>query len=383
MSVDSPFAANDCKEITSVVELIYAAVESPSLWSQVLDELADLVHGDIIVMFANYANSIASDIHTLGSDGADILKSYLHYAPVNVWTEKCDLLFPRGAIRYSHLAVPDSTLKKTEFYSDWLKPNGIGYGFGVEISLPEQSTALLSAVRDPQKGPFREEQEGRILQAVLPHLQRALRLHVKFTNLHSANQSLEVALDAFGHAVFGLDDQGKVLFCNSTARRLVSQQNGLHVKHGVLVADSPAQNRELQFHLRQASISGTRITNSGAILISRNSGLPALRMTIMPFASNLLGHIPKLSLLAFIDDPARRPHSRAEVLRKLFQLSPTEARLVDLLASGLDLRNAAEQLQMTIATARFHLKSVFKKTDVNRQADLARLVTSLPGCPEP
>lgn len=102
------------------------------------------------------------------------------------------------------------------------------------------------------------------------------------------------------------------------------------------------------------------------------------RVTLMPFAGNLLNHIRELATLVFIDDPAKRSMSRAIALRKLFRLSPVEARLADLLAGGVELAAAAEQLRMTQETARFHLKSLFRKTGLRRQVDLVRLVLSLP-----
>jgi len=51
----------------------------------------------------------------------------------------------------------------------------------------------------------------------------------------------------------------------------------------------------------------------------------------------------------------------------------------DLLAAGFELVSAAERLRMSSTTARFHLKSIFRKTGLNRQVDLVRLLLSLPG----
>jgi hypothetical protein len=53
--------------------------------------------------------------------------------------------------------------------------------------------------------------------------------------------------------------------------------------------------------------------------------------------------------------------------------------LADALLEGLDVREAAERLHITLETGRFHLKRVFSKTGVGRQAELIRLMMSLPG----
>jgi DNA-binding CsgD family transcriptional regulator len=254
----------------------------------------------------------------------------------------------------------------------------MGYWFGVEIALQSQPAALLSAFRSTRQGPF-EEQQGQILLALLPHLQRALRLHFELSTLRSAKQGLELALDAFDRAVFGLNGKGDVLFANQTARQLTAQPDGLAVKENRLVADGPAQNAELQFLLEQAAKTGTGFSNGDAVHIERKSQKPPLRLTIVPFAGNLLGHIPGLATLVFVDDPAKKPLSRAAALRTLFRLSPTETRVADLLLQGIEVREAAERLGTTVQTTRFHLKQIFVKSGVGRQTELIRLMLSLPG----
>jgi DNA-binding NarL/FixJ family response regulator len=63
-----------------------------------------------------------------------------------------------------------------------------------------------------------------------------------------------------------------------------------------------------------------------------------------------------------------------EALRDLFSLSMSEAKLAHALASGLDLKEAAELQGVTLSTARTYLKRLFVKTGANRQAELVRLL---------
>jgi DNA-binding CsgD family transcriptional regulator len=258
----------------------------------------------------------------------------------------------------------------------------MAYGFGIEIALPGQPAALLSSMRSRELGPF-EESDGCILSALLPHLRRALRIHGEISRLRKANQGFERALDAFDRAVIGVDVNGRVLFLNQTACQLLAQADGLRILNGHLAADLSTQDAELKSLLTQSAVFSEAFSSTGATLIERNSGRPALRLTFLPFANNLLDHIPELATLIFVDDPAAKPHSRAAALRALFRLSPSEARLTDLLACGADLAEASELLNMSQQTARFHLKSVFRKTGVNRQASLVQLVLGLPGCSAP
>ncbi len=90
-----------------------------------------------------------------------------------------------------------------------------------------------------------------------------------------------------------------------------------------------------------------------------------------------------LSALIFVIDGAALPRGRASLMCQLFSLTPTEARMADLLLQGLEMREAAERLRISLATARFHLKRVFVKTHTHRQSELMRLMLSLPGQPDP
>jgi len=66
-------------------------------------------------------------------------------------------------------------------------------------------------------------------------------------------------------------------------------------------------------------------------------------------------------------------------MRQLYGLTPTEARLADLLMEGLEVREIAERAGTTLETARVHLKRVLSKTGARRQMELVRLMLSLPG----
>ena len=66
-------------------------------------------------------------------------------------------------------------------------------------------------------------------------------------------------------------------------------------------------------------------------------------------------------------------------MQQLYGLTPAESRVADLLLEGLEVRDAAERLCITLETARFHLKRVLAKTGTHRQTELMRLMLSLPG----
>ncbi|NUT17542.1 MAG: helix-turn-helix transcriptional regulator, partial [Cupriavidus sp.] len=73
-----------------------------------------------------------------------------------------------------------------------------------------------------------------------------------------------------------------------------------------------------------------------------------------------------------IRDPACSAQTSVEVLRQLFDFTPTEASLALLMANGASLEDAAEALKVKTNTVRAHLRAIFQKAGVTRQAELVR-----------
>ncbi|MDY6949765.1 MAG: helix-turn-helix transcriptional regulator, partial [Pseudomonadota bacterium] len=81
--------------------------------------------------------------------------------------------------------------------------------------------------------------------------------------------------------------------------------------------------------------------------------------------------------VAFITDPAALKLPREERLMQLYGLTQMQARVALAFAGGATYKNVARSLRISEETVRSHVKEIYPKTRVNRQADLVRLVLSL------
>ena len=70
---------------------------------------------------------------------------------------------------------------------------------------------------------------------------------------------------------------------------------------------------------------------------------------------------------------------RTEVLRTIYNLTPSEARLATALGSGVSIKAYAEQTRLSIHYVRWLLKQVEAKTDTRRITDLIRLLARQTG----
>lgn len=74
-------------------------------------------------------------------------------------------------------------------------------------------------------------------------------------------------------------------------------------------------------------------------------------------------------------DHTRAP--AAALLRGLFDLTPTEARVAQLIVDGSQVSEIATELHVATSTVKTHLNAVFRKTGARRQTELVRLLSAV------
>ena len=79
----------------------------------------------------------------------------------------------------------------------------------------------------------------------------------------------------------------------------------------------------------------------------------------------------------FIGDAAAPLQMPADALRLLYELTPTEQRVFELVAEGKGTDEIAGTLGVATSTIRTHLLSVFNKTDRHSRADLQLLARDI------
>jgi len=97
---------------------------------------------------------------------------------------------------------------------------------------------------------------------------------------------------------------------------------------------------------------------------------PAFVLHVVPVRRAANDIFSDASCLLIATSVVRKEAPQASLLQGLFDFSAAEARLVRGLAAGGSLSELALQSGLSPETLRTHLKSVFAKTGLNRQADL-------------
>lgn len=187
---------------------------------------------------------------------------------------------------------------------------------------------------------------------------------------------LVAAADHADEGIVLVDDAGELLHVNPLARSLLAARDGVTTQGCRLAAESARDDRRLRHAIWQAT-DGPEPRSGSMFTIERRSGARPLIVGLTPVASRAvdLGLVPRLAAIVSILDPDRAVSaSMTEALRETFGITRREAEVVNALAAGSTVAEAAVRCGVTLTTARNYLARALRKTDLNRQGDLVLLV---------
>nr|WP_246408197.1 helix-turn-helix transcriptional regulator [Microvirga lupini] len=177
-------------------------------------------------------------------------------------------------------------------------------------------------------------------------------------------------LEALNRMCYGgivLDAAGEVLTINQAAIRLLQEKLPNNHQH-----DYPNWREALKVLLRSQTSVRLTLQEQAWVVVRRDmAGQKPLVLHAVPLGSHVEPGPSTIIILIDLDDT---PRPTGEALQKIFGLTPTEAKLALNIACGQSLDEIAKDYNISIATARKHLASIFAKTRTNRQADLMALL---------
>ncbi len=285
---------------------------------------------------------------------------------------------PEGKVFSVDQVIPDARWVASDFYRQFVEPHNIRYLIGADFHTPEGAACFLRVCRPLTAGRFSADDQA-LLEALVPHLRQAVRLHASLDAADAERSIYAAAVDRMFVGSLILDEHGIVVKSNSVADAILAERDGLSLERGALYAEAPAEHRELQRLIGKAagSIAGGAPTALDAMAITRPSGRHKLGVLVRSLPWDKWSEDRSRPVVAvFIRDAEKHSNASLGRIRQLFDLTPAEASLAILLVEGISLEAAAEKLGIRKNTARAHLRAIFSKTGVTRQTALIHLMLS-------
>lgn len=272
--------------------------------------------------------------------------------------------------------LPEAELRQSEFFRNFLEPVDVFHILGVDINTSDGAQCRLRISRGRDDPPF-VSAEKTLLARFIPHLEQSIKVHMQLNRIEIERNLYAGAVDQMAVGTIILDENGKVLQTNQVAERLLQEKDGIKQVNDGLQVGSARDTQEFRRLVRQAMLSqkGNQATVVEAMRVTRPSGRADLGIIVrsVPLAAWSEGkQCP--AVVIFISDPEQQSSAPQEIVRALFDFTPAETQLAMLLANGLTLDEASEELGISRNTSRAHLRSTFSKTGVTRQTMLVRLI---------
>ena len=139
---------------------------------------------------------------------------------------------------------------------------------------------------------------------------------------------------------------GEIIYTNQAASSLLTAHDGLFVQYGIQIkAKTTSDTQDLLSAINEAS-QNVNDEKVHAVSIERASDKPPLKLIVSGMKQE--GH-DKGQALIFISDPEHDAFPKPDVLQKLYDLTPAEARLTSELVRGETLDEIAQSMEITIS----------------------------------
>jgi len=363
----------------NLIGSIYDAAVMPELWPVFLEQLSDTFKSRgtalHLVDFASLSSTCRSDetsfIQTVRTDPETVVSYERYYSKVNVWLENSKYL-PEGELVTSDRLLPVQEFVKTEWYNDWLKPQGYFHAMIGHILKQDTLAVRLSIFRSKQQ-PFSAD-ETALFARLVPHLRRSCMIHKKFAEVKSILTTDTELLNRLPVGLVLLDKSGQAVFVNRMAENLTRCSDGFYFNAaGRCLAGTADETRALRLLLDNA----IELGQGNAMSLHRNKSnrpLSAIVVSLQNQTLPFIGSVPAVAL--FLCDPDLPLDLDDSLLTQCYGLSPAEAKLATALLRGQTPSDYAEMRGISNNTVKTQLKQVLIKTGTHRQSELIQLLTT-------
>lgn len=367
----------DVLDFSRIVQLIYEGVLDTQAWRRFLEPLTAKLRGNSAVLILRSPR--------LGEPPLSVVHGYVprsdtsyfgYYMAVDPFVQ-----LPEGRATTMHDFVDAAELERSEYFQKYLVPLDMVYALGVDLRDKGRYHVRLRICRPRHEGNFTAA-DCRYLEAFVPHLRTAIRVLAELDVVRSECGFYAEAMDQLTLATIVLDENGRILHANRLAESILAERDGLARSNDTLALAHHEDAKRFR-ELVARAVEAQRTARAGLVevmRIRRPSGRPDINLVVRPSTSrtgrqneHLTNTVAVFLSTSALESGEGLPVS-SEVIQKLFGLTPKEATLALRLAAGESLLDAARTLSMSPNTARTHLRSVFAKTGVDRQASLVRVL---------
>ncbi len=193
----------------------------------------------------------------------------------------------------------------------------------------------------------------------------------------TTDEAVTRVLDCFSMAILLVGADRRIVNANAAARAMLKVRDTIQNIGGRLSLPNARATAALAGAIRRAGAEGPASGRRGIAIPARQCDASPALIYVLPLRSDCRSPDAVLGAVAMlaVASPRKAPQLPA-ALALLYDLTPAETRVLNLIVEGRTSPETARCLGVSTTTVRTHLGRVFGKTGASRKANLVRLALS-------
>jgi DNA-binding CsgD family transcriptional regulator len=362
---------SEIEELTRLIALIYESVETPDSWQMTLNAISRFLSVKDVSVGSHNLSTNRFESFNLPID-LDFIRSYAEFWGARNFLWKVSSKLPVGELFSFETAMPRDEFARTGLYNEWFKPQRMDKALGANLLVEGSLSAAVTVYRPSSNEDFSDCDIARF-RALLPHLQRAMRLRNLLNAAVPSMDDIDAVLAAIERPAILVCPQALFLHANVLGAATIHNRGLSLTGQGRLTARNAKETNNLHKRIYLAATNGSGEAGD-KMVVHREDG-STLVLVVCPLPGARYGPKDQIAII-FVDDPERERSKPASpgLLRDQYGLTGAEAALVVSLLSGATLQSSALRQDIAVPTARTHLAHVFQKTGTHSQSELIRML---------
>lgn len=238
-----------------------------------------------------------------------------------------------------------------------------------QASISEALKSLNNLQETPTSSHHQEIDE--INNVLIGHFSRAIKIAKRLLDIDEQNEVVLSLLDRLPIALILVDGQSKIIETNALADELFSSDSGLFNSSGLLETAHQNQSK-LHKAIDVMSKHGPETARGQTLSLSHDASSNNLMLFLAPIKRHEINQ--GATVAVFVSQRKSLPLSLPAELSELYGLTEKELQITGQLVRGLCIKDISEESSVSLHTVRSQVKSILRKTDTSRQAELVSLV---------
>jgi DNA-binding CsgD family transcriptional regulator len=271
-------------------------------------------------------------------------------------------------------AVGVAMREGNRYYREILRPRELCDAVLITVAREPSLMGYVAFNRHSAVGEIGElEVQG--LRLLAPHFRRAVTISNLFDMQAIEAKAFRSTLDAVAFGVLIVDEALRVLHANAAAEAMLAVGTPLRTQGRALVLQESSTEAILLDAVTRAARDETTIGQKGIGVPMTGAGGEALVLHVLPLrqGSTRSGLVTSAAAAIFVAADMRPLRMPIDAIALLYDLTPAEVRVFELVCDGVAPQAIAAQLGIVRSTVKTHLERIFQKTGCHRQAGLIRL----------